>query len=305
MLQIFSRSKDLNDPVLGSPRLNRVGLHQTRVRLAAVCAKRRRTRLGKPYDHLQARLDRDGVLMIESFLPDEAYQAVSAEAEQAQKQASANNPPTPGQGKWFGSKQRHPWGFDRYDGGTLNRFVNIDPERHPNADQFRGGQSIAQLASALVGGALNPAHAWFYLTKNGDQQAFPDPQKGFHRDTFFSSLKYWYFLRPVDRENGPFEYYRGSHRLTPERLAWEHDQALKAMAKPRGSRGSSFRISEEDTKALGLNSPTSLTAPANTLVMADTFGFHRRGDAQEGTERLAIYGNLRPWPLRFTQAQPR
>ena len=34
-----------------------------------------------------------------------------------------------------------------------------------------------------------------------------------HRDTFFRALKFWFFLRPVQREDGPFEYVPGSHRL--------------------------------------------------------------------------------------------
>ena len=41
----------------------------------------------------------------------------------------------------------------------------------------------------------------------------------------------------------------------------------------------------------------ALTCPANTLVLADVFGFHRRGRALQGRERLALYGWNRPYPF--------
>ena len=37
--------------------------------------------------------------------------------------------------------------------------------------------------------------------------------------------------------------------------------------------------------------------PANTLVLADVFGFHRRGAAVPGRQRLALYGWNRQYPF--------
>ena len=48
---------------------------------------------------------------------------------------------------------------------------------------------------------------------------------------------------------------------------------------------------------LGLPQPVSLSCPANTLVLADVFGFHRRGAALPGRQRLALYGWNRPYPF--------
>ena len=61
--------------------------------------------------------------------------------------------------------------------------------------------------------------------------------------------------------------------------------------------GGSFRIEENKLAALGLPPPASFEVAANTLVVADTMGFHRRGAAQAGSRRLAVYGNRRPWPF--------
>ena len=41
----------------------------------------------------------------------------------------------------------------------------------------------------------------------------------------------------------------------------------------------------------------SFECDANTLVLADVFGFHRRGSALPGRQRLSIYGWNRPYPF--------
>ena len=39
-------------------------------------------------------------------------------------------------------------------------------------------------------------------------------------------MKAWLFLQDVGPADGPFSYVPGSHRLTPERLAWERKRSL-------------------------------------------------------------------------------
>ncbi len=48
---------------------------------------------------------------------------------------------------------------------------------------------------------------------------------------------------------------------------------------------------------MGLPAPVAVTVPANTLVLADTVGFHRRGEAQNTTPRRAIYIFMRTNPF--------
>ncbi len=150
--------------------------------------------------------------------------------------------PRPG----FGEKQPHCWGFDRYDGGTLNRFVNVDPVSMAACRQFAGDSRLAKLSRAITGMALSPTQAWVYLTLNGDQVAAPDLQKVLHRDTFFSSMKFWYYLDPVTEADGPFVYVPGSHKLTPERLLWEHKQAIIACQ----AAGQSSALTSEQQSAV-------------------------------------------------------
>ena len=85
-------------------------------------------------------------------------------------------------------------------------------------------------------------------------------------------------------------------------MRWEQSTAEAAIRHRRQPDVSgSFRIRPEALAGLGLPQPVSLSCPANTLVLADVFGFHRRGAAQPGRQRLALYGWNRPYPfLPFT-----
>ena len=56
----------------------------------------------------------------------------------------------------------------------------------------------------------------------------PDPQTALHADTFHPTVKAWLFLTDVAADAGPFTYVPGSHRLTPQRLAWERRMSLAA-----------------------------------------------------------------------------
>ena len=48
---------------------------------------------------------------------------------------------------------------------------------------------------------------------------------------------------------------------------------------------------------MGLPEPVAVAVPANTLVLADTVGFHRRGQAQDERPRRAIYVYMRTNPF--------
>jgi hypothetical protein len=126
----------------------------------------------------------------------------------------------------------------------------------------------------------------------------PDPQTALHADTFHATAKLWLFLTDVGEEDGPFVFVPGSHRLTPERLDWEHRQSLTARDDPRRHHAlGSFRVPEDELPALGYGAPRRMTVRANTLVVADTFGFHRRSPSARPTTRVEIHGYLRRNPF--------
>jgi hypothetical protein len=126
----------------------------------------------------------------------------------------------------------------------------------------------------------------------------PDPQLQLHSDAFHPSLKAWLFLTDVAEDGRPLTYVPGSHRLTPQRLAWERAKSVSVSADgDRLSQRGSFRASPEDLQALGLPRPIKFAVPANTLVAADTYGLHARGDSTHPTLRVELWAYCRRTPF--------
>ena len=295
MLSLLTRTKSFRDPWVGHPMLNRRWqLHRRRVQLAdSLCRWRRWLKPSQRKD-----LERDGFLVIPNLLPDAAFLALRNEVEEHLAGANAAYPLPSNDQAGFQPKQPFPGGFDRYDGGTLNRFLHIDPEQLPCSAALSHDPRLSDCSRQVIGLPADHRKLDIYLTVHGEERRTPDLQKDLHRDTFFRALKFWIFLRPVTEQDGPFEMVPGSHRLTSARLRWEQataNAAIQHQQQPDVS--GSFRIREQDLASLGLPPPVALTCPANTLVLADVFGFHRRGRALPGRERLSLYGWNRPYPF--------
>jgi hypothetical protein len=132
----------------------------------------------------------------------------------------------------------------------------------------------------------------------------PDPQLRLHSDAFQPSVKAWLFLTDVEDGGAPFVFVPGSHKPTDARLAWEKRMSVAVSRDgERLSRRGSFRIDPVDLDALGLPPPMAVTVKANTLVVADMFGFHARGTSDQPTMRVEIwaYGRHSPFiPWAFS-----
>jgi hypothetical protein len=125
-----------------------------------------------------------------------------------------------------------------------------------------------------------------------------DPQTFLHADTFHPTVKAWLFLTDVAEDAGPFTYVPGSHRLTRQRLEWERRMSLSARHSPNAEdRQGSFRIDPAELPSLGLPQPRTFAVPPNTLIVADTFGFHARGPSERPSLRVEIwaYGRRSPF----------
>ena len=305
---LLTTEKHFRHRWIGDPALNRYGVHPMRMRAARWCANLRRAQVYSGQDPWVRTLREDGVVALENFLPEATFAALREEARAALAASEREAPIQANEAKGFGAKQEHAWGFDRFDGGTLNRYIIVRDPGMPALREFTHDPRLSSFARMVVSCAQPARLIWIYAMIHGDEGCNPDIQKDLHRDTFFPSFKFWYFLEPVGPRDGPFVYVRGSHRLTPARMAWEQMRALAACrarmigrdaapAKDLDAMGGSFRIDESELAQLDLPPPSAFEVAANTLVMADTLGFHRRGDAAAGSRRLAVYGNRRPWPF--------
>lgn len=293
MLSILSSQKSFTDPWIGHVGLNRsFDLHVRRMRLARRVAALRRGLVSPLVEaSIRDRIARDGLAIVPDFLPDDAFAALRDEIEVHVARVAERHPQRTATERGFGLPKPFDGGFDRYDGGTLNRFLHLDAATTPRTLEFARHPLLAALSRAVCGRRVSERKTSIYLLTHGGEDNH-DVQKDLHRDTFFSSMKYWYFLRPVRAEDGPFEYHPGSHRLDERRIEWERAQAAAAVS--GGRRGGAFRVDAADLSGLGFTEPVRATCAENTLVVADTLGFHRRGAAAAGSVRLAVYGYERP-----------
>jgi hypothetical protein len=267
----------VDNPIIGSERLNRRGLHAARLKLAHRLGWRRRRRLAAAMPQaLREQFDRDGFIEIRGFLPADVFARL--------KDAVLNSA--------FDSRQQR-------QGDTITRRVPIGPELLRDVPELKLVLDNEEFRSSLAYVASTRSEPLYYVQTilTGQVPGPPDPQLELHADTFHPSLKAWLFLTDVTDDQGPLTYVAGSHRLTRERLAWEQARSIAVKKSDRLSQRGSLRIEPAELPALGLPPPTRFAVPANTLVIIDTCGFHARGNSDRPSVRVEIWAYARRTPF--------
>ncbi len=313
ILALFTQAKAFVDnPVIGNQLLNRMGLHVTRVVLAhAIIRLRQYWVLATRWRYIN-REDRicwfeNGYIAKRGILTQRQLQEIRDEFE----------------------RERHSLG-ESFQGDTATASVLLTQEhlaRLPGTRGLLDNKSLTALLNFCSGMFLRP---WFYFLaiRNGvrdntvdptgldaagkvptaELQKAPtaglqkvptaDPQKVPHADAFHPTMKAWLFLYDVDTNAGPFTYYPGSHKLSWRRLCWEYHRSVHFRDYMDGySERGSFRLTTKDYQTLAIGEPEVFAVPANTLVIANTYGFHCRGAAETGTERKSVW--ISAWRAPF------
>jgi hypothetical protein len=267
----------IDNPILGSERLNRGGLHVARLTLAHRIAWWRRRRFAKAVPAgWREQFDRNGFVEIRDFLTADTFSRLQA--------ALLNGE--------FETRQQQ-------QGDTITRRVAIGPDQLEQAPELATLFESSRWRSLLAYVASTRSRPLYYLQtiSVGHAGGPPDPQLDLHADTFHPSLKAWLFLTDVTDDQAPLTYVAGSHRLTAQRLAWEQARSVTIKDSDRLSQRGSFRIGSNELAELGLPRATRFAVPANTLVVIDTCGFHARGSADGPTVRAEIWAYCRRNPF--------
>ena len=281
--QLLSGSKSFErNRIIGSRWLNDQGLHAARVKLAhRIAAMRRRHLAALVTEADRAAFESDGFVIRPNFLPEaefgELLQQVKAYREGLREIS---------------------------EGDTILRKIALDPKTLAALPALRRLLRLPEWRGLIryIGSRDAEPVVWIQSILRHAHEGPPDPQTALHADTFHPTVKAWLFLTDVAADAGPFTYVPGSHRLTPERLAWERRMSLAARHSPDPEiRQGSFRLAPEELAALGLPQPRIFAVPANTLIVADTFGFHARGPSAGRSVRVEIWAYGRrspfvPWP---------
>lgn len=275
----------VDNPILGSERLNRRGLHAARLKLAHRLAASRRRRLAAAVPvEWREQFDRDGYVELRDFIP----AATFVRLQQA-----------------LLTREFESW--HQQQGDAVTRRVPVGPDllaEVPELRELLRDPAFRALAAYVASTRSEPL---FYVQSivSGHATGGPDPQLELHADTFHPSLKAWLFLTDVTDDEVPLTYVPGSHRLTPERLAWEQERSISIRGTDGLSQRGSLRIAPEELPGLGLPQPKRFAVPANTLVLIDTYGFHARGSNTRPKVRAEIWGYVRRTPfLPWTGLDP-
>jgi hypothetical protein len=278
LLALATGAKSFADnPILGSGRLNRWGLHVSRLELAHRMAWGRRRRLASAVpSEWREQFDRDGFVVVPNFLSPDDFARLRAHLLSGK----------------FDSREQ-------LQGDTITRRVPVGPNLLEQYPELRNALGDRRLKSLLAYAASTRSEPLYYIQTiiTHAASAPPDPQLELHADTFHPSMKAWLFLTDVEASKAPLTYVAGSHRLTPERLAWEQRKSITIRDSDHLSQRGSFRIRPEELGALRLPEPTAFAVRANTLVVIDTSGFHARGPSDAPTVRAEIWAYCRRSPF--------
>lgn len=287
LAQLFTQEKFFaRNPIIGNCWLNEHGLHTARVAAACRLAEWRRRRLARLIPAEDRRqLDRAGFIVKRDFLPPQVFADLLAQVRKLRAPAR-----------------------EMVEGHTITRHIALDPavlDRVPAARLLIDQPQFRNLVRYAGSSAAAPM-VYIQTILSHAVDGPPDPQLDLHTDTFHPTVKAWLFLSDVEPDAMPFVYVPGSHRLTPQRLQWERRMSIEASRQPPQNPHKLVRaISPATVSELGLPPPCALPAPANTLVVADTFGFHARGASARPTARVEIwaFGRRNPF-LPWTGFDP-
>jgi hypothetical protein len=182
------------------------------------------------------------------------------------------------------------------DGGSRTEIWTLPPKdavSYEELERWSRNEEVLALAQAAEARQVPPSHAYRTLEHlHIDDADDHDGQTDLHIDTPFDTHKLWLYLDEVTPDHPRFTYAPGSHRLDWTRLRSEY---LESIGENRRSR----RIGADEVRRRGLE-PRSITCAPNTLVLANTCGYHCRTSGAAGMTRRTLHMMFRsnPFDLR-------
>lgn len=279
IIQLFSTAKSFKgNPVIGSNLLNRMGLHVIRVIFSHGIMKFRMSLLSFSIPRsIQEEYYKKGYILLENVLPETEFHSLRKESHDIRSNIR-----------------------ECIQGDTLTQRIHLNQSNASQTTEinhFLSQNNIIKLFKFTAGKNHRPI-SHIQVIKNKYVEGEYDPQKYLHSDTFHPTMKYWYFLQDVGQDMAPFTYVEGSNKLTWKRIKWEYKKSIHIHKETTSySKNGSFRVEESELAALGLSEPKQICVSKNTLVIVNTFGFHKRGEATSKSLRAEIWGMSRTNPF--------
>ena len=275
---------------IGSPIENRLGLQVLRVLSKKVSRSLRRGNVSSAVESHVRILEEDGFLVLPNFLAPEQFNSVVTEFEAA----SIAAPLEPYQGV--------------ANAKLFRRQVPVAdaPELFPVIKStFQMNAALDQIVSAIIRRPVTtPPDVLLdtYHCVNGSGED-NDIENILHADLHVPTIKMFFYLSRTDESNGAFVYAKSSHRLTVARLLHEYEMSVRQAKLNRGQSVEPQLLERRSKLVRNIVRPehrrrmkieeTQLCVEANTLVIVNNMGFHRRGEFRPGQTRKALLINYR------------
>ena len=259
-----------NKKIVENHLLNYTGAQVLRVLCSSAAYSFRDMLQSWPKTNLTMMLRKNGYILIPNFLSPEDFQQVKDE--------------------YFNGTSIGSYAPIK-DGGTRVDRYTFSPDEWKTLPAVTKLLSDSLLVKTLEGSELKNIEIgdiWFDTIYYDDPQKIASSQNQLHSDTFFTTHKVWFFIEPVKLEDGPLCFVPGTNRLSLKRLIFEYSKSINF----KDLTDYSFRVNAKDKVFLGCKEKV-LTCPDNTLVIANTRGFHRRGFAKAGCTRKQIHFCIR------------
>lgn len=276
LTRIFS-----GDKMIAHKPLNALGVQVARTVGARLLYQVRSGPGAEAYRDELEELREEGMVLIPNFLPRPFFESVRDEA---------------GRALDSGSDQilvKH-HGPNKYEVAPIHQF---DAAEYPHLHEYVQVDRLKAVMSAAEKQPFDDvpvAHQAVERLTQGPYGEDEDPETDLHSDIFFNTHKSWLYLDDVTLDHGPLVYVPRSHHLSLKQLqyVYRHSQAYAAGKDVSESR----RITQAELDDLGLKERI-VTCPANTLVIANTCGYHRRLRGKPGMVRRSFHVSLRGRPF--------
>jgi hypothetical protein len=241
-------------------------------------------------------LRKDGVVAMEDFLSPQQWAEVKGEYEKAKKEG------------FFKFTAYKP---SENPSMQISRvYIDQYPDKFPMTLKYlHQNQKVLDLAGDIIKKDLknsNPTIFFLLLQKDEKADYDDDIENILHADVHYPTAKAFFFLNDVTRKNGPFVFALGSHKMNGKRMSFEYNMSIRTAKLKRGDkdipeeflekRGKTFRniISKKQYEAMRVNEHY-FEVSANTMVVSNNVGFHRRGEFEPNQIRELIQINFRSY----------
>jgi hypothetical protein len=264
--------------VVGGTMANAMGLQLARAVKDRALWHARPSRVTRDTRAAYETLQHDGVVVIPNFLPEDEFRRVSDEYKASQLDSAS---------RWTSFGQNV---------GANEIFISDHLERYPaTARAFRDSEFLLDLAAAVSrrSRTYKPHVSFFTVSK-------PDPTSPHvdldynqfaHADRHYAFVKAFFYINDVGEADAPFSYARGTHKLSLARARFEYQYSVRySRVRAQGyQRTRDDLLANESLRECAdrLMSATGcpchpIVGRANTLIVANNQGFHKRGELRSG-----------------------